>query len=51
MIFFLGFCLGGLMFSCLGGAYFMFKNTFFAPKTPYQIWLSNAKKESVIDPK
>jgi hypothetical protein len=45
---FLVVCLCGLVFSILAGMVYLVKTTVSPPKTPYDLWLSDAQKQSTV---
>jgi len=48
MDFFLFHCLGGFVLSILAGLLYLIKSTVAPRKTPYDIWFSEAKKQSAV---
>ncbi|MBT8459092.1 MAG: hypothetical protein KJN60_05435 [Boseongicola sp.] len=48
MDFFLALALIGLIISILAGIGFLLKRTVAPPKTPYDLWLDEARKQSAV---
>lgn len=48
MEFFLFLALAGLVFSIFSGVVFLLKRTVAPPKTPYDLWFEEAKKQSAV---
>ena len=48
MEFFLVLALIGLVFSLIAGCLFLVKRTVAPPKTPYDIWLDEARRQSAV---
>lgn len=48
MEFFLVLALIGLVFSILAGIVFLLKRTVAPPKTPYDLWFDEARKQSAV---